>query len=309
MWIVVGVVAVLVAGGGIAAGLLLTGGKSSAGPDETVKDYLTALAEGHAADALEYGPKPASTTFLTDDVLAKQQAKAKITDIETHTVEVKDDHARVAVKYKFGSKPQDVEATISKVKGKWQVPTTVEMDVSDERKIPGLTLFGKPVTEDKIYTFPGPLDFATNNPNITLKNEDENDYETTPGEASAPVLSIDLNAAGKKAAADALTASLQKCIKSKELQPAGCPQEEFDFEAVAHTAAWKLTTDLTSLDYEANDDEDQPLLVRVDDELEWDVTYKAKDFDNHVTTQHDSTTSFLSATIDLTKNPPAVHTD
>lgn len=305
----VGVVAVLVAGGGVAAGLLLTGGKSSAGPDATVKDYLTALAEGRAVDALKYGPKPASTTFLTDDVLTKQQAKAKITDIEVRTIEVNDDHARVGVKYKFGAKPQDVEANISKVKGEWQVPTTVEMDVSDDRKIPGLTLFGKPVTDDKIYTFPGPLDFATNNPDITLKNEDADDYETTPGEASAPILDIDLNAAGKKAAADALTASLQKCVKSKELQPAGCPQEVFDFEAVAHTAAWKLTTDLTGLNYEANDDEDRPLLIHVDDELDWDVTYQSKDFENHVTTEHDSTTSFLNATIDLAKNPPAVQTD
>src|SRR5262249_45455825 len=124
--------------------------------------------------------------------------------------EVNDDHARVGVKYKFGAKPQDVEANISKVKGKWQVPTTVEMDVTDDRKIPGLTPFGQPVTDNKIYTFPGPLDFATNNPDITLKNEDADDYETTPGEASAPILDIDLNAAGKKAAADALTASLQE---------------------------------------------------------------------------------------------------
>ena len=36
------------------------------------------------------------------------------------------------------------------------------------------------------------------------------------------------------------------------------------------------------------------------------VTYQAKDFENHVTTEHDSTTSFLNATIDLSNNPPAV---
>jgi hypothetical protein len=304
MWVVIGVVAALVAGGGVAAGLLLTGGNSSAGPDKAVKDYLTALADGHAAEALKFGPKPASTTFLTDDILAKQQSEAKITNVETHTLEIKDDHARVGVSYKFGSKSQDVEADISKVKGKWQVPTTVDIDMSDERSIPGLTLFGKPLTEDKIYVFPGPLDFATTNTEITLKNESKDDYETTPGEGTSPDLTAALSDAGKKKAATALTAALQKCVKSKELEPDGCPQEVFDFEFVAHTATWKITSDLSSLNMES--DQDSPLQVRVDDEVEWSVTYKAKDFDNKVTTEQDTTTSFVNATVDLSKNPPAV---
>ncbi|HEY7047335.1 MAG TPA: hypothetical protein VH373_08950 [Jatrophihabitantaceae bacterium] len=63
-----------------------------------MRDYLTALARGDAAAALRAGPRPASTTFLTDEVLREQQGLAKLTDIAIgNAAQDPDDNTRTLV--------------------------------------------------------------------------------------------------------------------------------------------------------------------------------------------------------------------
>lgn len=309
MWALIAVVAVVLAGGGVAAGLLLTGGSSSPGPDAVVRDYLAALARGDAAAALQTGPAPSSTTFLTDDILKQQQAAAKITDIKIGQVQREGDQARVAVSYKFGAKTEDVRAPVRKVKGKWQIAaTTVKLDMSESRDVPGLTLYGKPISADTIEVFPGPLKFGSTDPNLKVTDDDADDFETTPGEHLGPFLEAELTDKAKKDAIAAVQSSLQRCVKAHDLRPAKCPQETWDFQFVNGSARWKIVNDLNS-GLRVDTSSTHPGVADVVGTIQWQVTYKYKDFDDKVKSKTSADVSFLDASVDLSKSPPAVKLD
>ncbi len=309
MWTIIGVVAAVVVGGGIAAGVLLSGsGGGGAGPDKVLSSYLTALSAGDAATALKAGPPPASMTFLTNDVLAKQQAKAKISNIKIGTVEHgKDeqgkDAARVAATYTFGSKNVDEEFYLSKATGKWLMEsTTVEFDASHEQDIPDLTLFGQKVSGSKVDVFPGPLVFGSSDPDLTVTDKTPDDFATYPSDLSIPLLDAGLSPAGRKKVISAVGAKLTACAKVKVTEPAQCPQKVFDFEAVDGTATWRITSNVSQA---LQTDFGEGLTLRVTGEVKWAVTYRARDFDNKVSTRHDTDETYISAEVDLSKSPPA----
>jgi hypothetical protein len=299
------VVAALVVGGGVTAGVLLASGSSGAEPDKVALSYLTALSKGDAATALKAGPAPASTTFLTNEILAKQQAKAKIGNIKTGKVETRDDQARVPVTYTFGIKEVDDYLYLRKSGGKWLMAATVnEVDGSDVNDIPGLTLFGKPVPNGKFEVFPGPLEFGSGNANIAVDDQDAADFSDMPGNSSSPVLDATLSPAGKQKAIAAVTAKLSACAKVKSTEPTTCPQKIYDFEAVNGTATWKITSNLAQALKPDLDTSGGQLSVHVSGEIDWSVTYRAKDFDNKATTRHDTDSSYIDADVDLSKSPP-----
>jgi len=156
---------------------------------------LTALSQGDAATALKAGPTPESTTFLTDAILAKQQALAKITDIQVA------DHAEFAVEgnenapetgpnvrghyvvqvwYKFGGEDVYSVVDVVKIDGRWQLPE-VANHFSSDLAGDGVTLFGLPLTGERVYVFPGPLDFEVPDPKDTLKQDTDNFCKTLQG--------------------------------------------------------------------------------------------------------------------------------
>ena len=303
MWTIVGVVAALVVGGGVTAGVLIVGsGDSGAGPDKVVSAYLNALANGDAAGALKAGPPPGSTTFLTNEILAKQQAKAKITNIKVGQVEKQENEARVPVAYQFGSKNVDDDFFLRKTTGKWQLETTATgFDVSEVHDIPGLTLFGKPVQGKKIFVFPGPLEFGSSNPDLTVTDKSSDDFATTPTDSVSPFLDTGLSPAGRKKVVSAVGAKLIVCARVKTTEPAQCPQKVFDFEAVPGTATWRLASNVSRV-LQAN--LENGLTVQVTGEMNWSVSYKAKDFDNKISVRHDTDETYISAQVDLSKSPP-----
>ena len=303
MWTIVGVVAALVVGGGVTAGVLIAGSSDSgAGPDKVVSAYLSALANGDAAGALKAGPTPGSATFLTNEILAKQQAKAKITNIKVGQVEKRGNEARVPVAYQFGSKNVDDDFFLRKTTGKWQLQATVTgFDVSEVHDIPGLTLFGKPVQGTKIFVFPGPLEFGSSNPDITVIDKSSNDFATSPTDSVSPFLDTGLSPAGRKKVVSAVSAKLAACTKVKSTEPTQCPQKVFDFEAVAGTAKWRLASNVSRV-LQAN--LDNGLTVQVTGDLKWSVTYRAKDFNNKVSTRHDTDETYISAQVNLSESPP-----
>jgi len=180
--------------------------------------------------------------------------------------------------------------------------------VSDSRKIPGLTLFGKPVTDDTIYVFPGPLQFGTSNSNLTVKDSNGDKYfSTAPGDFTGPYLTVDLSSTGKKAALDAVSAKVQECAKARSLEPVGCPQRMFDFDVVAGTTTWRITSNLQSVLKADNLSPSTPLTISVSGNVKWSVRYKV-DFGDRAFYKSDTTTSFVNGTVDLSKSPPTVKT-
>jgi hypothetical protein len=301
MWTIIGVVAVLVVGGGVTGGILLLGSGGSTGPDKVVESYLTALSTGDAATALKAGPPPASTTFLTNEVLAAQQAKAKISNIKVGKVEQHENEALVPAAYAFGSKVHDQDFYLRKTTGKWQLEaTTVELDLSNVDNVPDPTLFGKPVPDGKVSVFPGPLVFGSRNPDITVTDQSSDGFATSPSDAAFPLLETSLSATGQKKVITAVTAALTACTKVKTTEPATCPQKVFDFEAVPGTATWTITSNIAQ---ELKVRIDSGLKVDVSGEIAWAVTYQARDFENRLSTQHDTDHSYITAQVDLSTSP------
>jgi hypothetical protein len=307
MWAVIAAVVVVLAGGGTAAALVLGGSKSSAKPDQTVQDYLAALASGDAAGALQTGVAPPSTTFLTNDILKQQQAKAKIDKVSIQGVQTHGDNARVAVNYTFAGKSVNDEVNLQKSNGKWVLQnTTVKLDLSKTRKdVPGLTVFGKSVTDDTIYVFPGPVQYGSSNPDLTVKDTSAGYFDTSPGESTGSYLNTDLSAAGRKKTLDAVAASLKTCAQSHELQPKGCPQSTYEYGFVPGSATWQITSNVQTLKVDTLSS-DSPLQSSVYGPIKWLIRYRAKDFDNKVKSGSENVTSYVSAKVDIGTSPATV---
>jgi hypothetical protein len=305
------VVAALVGGG-----LALFGGddsSSAASPGDVVTTYLNDLAKGDAAGALALGPKPANTALLTDAVLKKQQAIAKISNVkvvksDTGTYEGKQ-QAVVQVTYDFGPQHADVNFGLVKVSGKWQMHATVISFEPSGGSVPGLTIFGVDVSKSqKVYVFPGPLEYSSANPNIKVTVGGK-EFATDPEDLAYSDLQADLSDTGKAAALTAVKSALAACAKSKSLEVEACDLYEGgygvpDADAVENSATWSAPTDLSGVEFRLDVDESGAVSATVDAQLTWKVTYRAKNFlNNKVSTGSDTVKGYLAGTIDLSKSP------
>lgn len=290
--LVIGLVAVL--GGG--------GGK----PSEVVQAYLQALSDGNAEQALEQGEKPPNTTFATSAALKAQQDIAKISSIDVSDGYSSSKSARVTATYKFGDKQADESFSLTKIGGEWKLDDTVySIDLTGLDDVPGLTLLGIEAGDaDKAYVFPGPLTWGSSNEYLTVTEREKDDFTLSPTDGSFSYTSLEtgLSDAGEKAVAEAVTTFVDACAKSKEVDPANCPQREYDYEAVAGTAKWTAPTDFSGLEYRTSSPVTE---VYVSGELTWSVTYTAEDYSGaRKSVTVDDVDGSLYGTVDLSKSPP-----
>lgn len=305
LWLLLGAVAVLVGGGVVAVILVATGSGRSTGPGDVVSGYFAALAEGDATAALRAGPPPASTTFLTDDILAQQQAKARLGHVRITEVHQQGDAANVHVAYTFGSQHEDDDAfTLHQVDGRWLMRTTVvEIDRSWLHAVQKPTMFGRALPSEPIDVFPGPLVFGTASPQLALTYDNPDAFATSPNDTDAPSLSVVLTPAATRQTIGAVAAKLAACSRSKDLEPTGgCPQQTSAYGAYPGTATWKMKptnlADALTLVLNGN------VQVVVTGDVYFTVTYKQKDIDGHVGYTHDNVDAFVAGSVDLTKTPP-----
>jgi hypothetical protein len=311
MWATVGVVAALVAGGAVIAGFVLGGSGGDNGDEgaaKVVERYLTALSRGDAAAALQTGPPPASTTFLTNDALAAQQSVARINKVKTGLVtRTGDNQAEVIASYTLAGRDEADGIDVRKVTGKWQlVSTTATVDLSQVRGIPGLTLFGKPVSGSVAEVFPGPLRWGSSNPDVEL-SAGGGEYPTLVVARVAARLNAVLSAAGKQKVLGAVRPKMAACERATSVHPnTRCRQMIYDPHAIAGTARWRIASDLgKALEFGGWSGSVAPTLtLSVTARIDWDVTYRATDHGKRVVRQaSDETVVF--AKIDLSKSPPA----
>ncbi len=308
----IAIAAVVVVAAGVLIGVFaLGGGSTKKTAADTVKTYLTDLANGDAKGALAQGSPPPSTTFANAAVLKQQLAKAKISNIKIGNTQTIEDEAHVQATYQFGTRSADVTFVATKTGGTWKLKqTTVPMDLSLLDNVPQPTLFGTPVANrSKAYVFPGPLTWGSKNPYVTVTDRSADEFALSPFDmtASFTQLSVALTDTGKQAATAAVSKAFATCAASRKLIPPGCPQREFgigtDGFPVDDTVRWTAPTDLSGLQYGSFTSD---LKLDVSGTTTWKATYKARDFgtDKVTTVTDPDVKANVFGTIDMSASPP-----
>ncbi|ODQ90948.1 hypothetical protein BHQ18_08840 [Mycolicibacterium flavescens] len=247
----------------LVAGFVVFGGSgdSSGGnrtPVEAMRSYLEALAAGDAEKALSFAVnEPAEKSLLTDEILQKQLEKMPITDI---TVTETSGTGGVQVMATFGDIAIDETVYLKESAdgGSWKLenaalPLDFRKDGGDESPalIDQITLFGEKMpASGRPYVFPGWVDIANSNPNVTTLIAPEEpvflldrlDYGENVN------YGFETSEAGQEAVKKAIMALLVECAKSTELSPPNCPQNAASAR-VQGTARWTAPTDLDDLDF------------------------------------------------------------
>ncbi|GAA1459496.1 hypothetical protein GCM10009619_21100 [Williamsia maris] len=304
--IIAGIVVILVIATTVS---LLVLSDDDSDPSDTVTAYLQALSDGDAKKALSTIDEPGNTKLLTDDILKRQQAKAKIGDIKVVRSMTTSERAIVKATYNFGQRNADVDFRLTETDGDWKVEQgAIEIDLSSgsiEKNKP--TLFGVDVSGDsKAYVFPGPLEWGTSNKYIAATDGKADDWPVGPYSSYYPQLDFDISKDGNKAASIAVTAYLQYCAQSTQTDASvdkpGCEQEVFAFDALPGTVTWSdpRTMELSSLKlrYSGYTDSDA---IAVSGSVPWQATYRSNRSPAPVTR---SATDYLSGDVDLSKDPP-----
>lgn len=236
LYVVIGVVVVALIAVGLIFGLRSGGGgnsQSSTGPtstavtpavppEDSVKGYLQALANGDAATALSYAAtKPTDTTFLTDEVLAASNALNPISSISV-TPYTGDDISKATISASYNIGDDSVNTTFDVVlqDDKYLLKqVTQDVDLTLVYSIGlGMSLNGVSLDDASPWSvtlFPGVYQVATSNPYLKIDPdmftvEDVDGFTSPTGE---PVLADDAQA---KLAAVAKSA-LSGCLKEKKL--------------------------------------------------------------------------------------------
>jgi hypothetical protein len=292
--------------------ITLAGGNSGGGAGsaaDAVKGYLTALARGDAEAALSYSDDhPASKDFLTDDVLKKQIAKWPISNIRI----LNDDSAgagigmgQVHVAATFGDKVSDATVRTKRTNKRWYLESAAiklrpdpASSISSADKT--LTMFGKPVSGDTVYVFPGYVDIGSSSPYLDVKAQPLL-LDTLNSYTPWVQATYTLNDAGNKAINDALAAAFASCQTSAALKPPPpCPLAGLDdYKYVDGTAHWGKA-DLSKVKISFFDQ--FHLSAMFSGEVTVPVTVQYKSGQNG-----DGTIEpFLNGTADLSKVPPAL---
>ena len=296
---VVVVAVIALAGGG--------GGGRGGSAGDAVKGYLEALARGDADTALSYSnDQPGSKEFLTDEILKKQVDRMPITNIKI----LGDDSVSggglgtgsVHVSANFGDKVSDANIEVKKSGSAWKLANAaVKLDQrkfsTNDKALDTLTLFGKSLGDSTVYVFPGWLDVGSSNTNLKVKSQpillDGLAY------ASLSVLNVDfeLSDSGTEAVRKAIKDAAAKCAQSHSLNPDGCPQHVYEYDAVDDTAAWGVP-DISPIKIEQFSRYD--MTARFNGNVEWPVTVGMRGGG----TRAGTVTTLVYGQADLTKNPP-----
>lgn len=242
-----------------AAGWTFLNTSSSSGPDsattagDAVKGYLEALARGDANAALAYSDdQPASKDFLTDDILKQQITKWPITNIRILSDSsasggnsASSSFGQVHVAVNFGDKSSDTNLSVKKQNSHWRLDRAavkVEANssgIGNQAAANTLTLFGKPLNGNAAYVFPGFLDIASNNQNITVttKNPVLLDQLTSGGSSASLQPTYTVTDAAKTAIMTQVKAITDACTNSHLAVPPK-PCDAVAFGVVDGTVNW-----------------------------------------------------------------------
>ena len=206
---------------------------------------------GNAEAALALGDTaPADTTFLTKrGPRGVGNELAPITDI--NVPEVDDEYAyQVAASFKLGKQAVNENFSVTKAGDQWKLRDAFnEIDLSfrSSKNLPTI-INGVQAKSSKIRLFPGAYKFTTGSDNVSW-GEDNVLLIQSPSEYPRGLsdLKATLTDEGTKAFSDAVSASLDNCLKSKKLSNPGCPNNvdpkvNSTYKFKDGTLKWEATT-------------------------------------------------------------------
>ncbi|HET7723508.1 MAG TPA: hypothetical protein VFK68_02630 [Propionibacteriaceae bacterium] len=198
--------------------------------DAVVDAYLSAVSRGDAAKALSYlASKPANPILLTDAALRTSSAHSPLSVVSvTPGASTLSGTQQVAATYRLGDSEVSTVFTAAFTEGQWLIRDDPGRIGVGSLRAAGIPLYvdGQEVPDsiDSLPAFPGTYELATRSPYIEFASP-ATVVVRSPDEA--PIIGavqLQLTAAGRQAALDAVRAAVASCLTKKELQPRGCPQ-------------------------------------------------------------------------------------
>lgn len=189
---------------------------------DTATAYLTAVAEGDAAAALNLlAEKPANVALLTDDALAASKQAAPLTEIRAGAVGGGDDTPTVDVSYRLGEEAVSTTLKLTGDGSSWKVSDGTGELVVPERR--ALTVNGVTLTEENNPVFPGRYTAAPVNDRVRLDGETVGTIATPEQDPTSLQVTPVLSEAGREVVLNAVRTRYDECLAATESRPANCP--------------------------------------------------------------------------------------
>jgi hypothetical protein len=265
--------------------------------------YLEALARGDAAAALALSANaPATTQFVTDDVLKAQLAATPITDITATAAPVPAGEDPQQVQYlmlsaRFGPTLSQARVAVRRKGEDWKLDTaTVAVDVgptgSKDASLKAVALWGVPTDgTSPVAVFPGGLSVSSSNRYVDITAQTPPVLLDALGGATDPPTIkpvVALNDAGNQAAKEAIDRWVHYCYHGVA-PPPDCPVLRADNPTIAVDGSADFTK--TTFNFDAN-----AMVVAIGGSLF---------YQGHAAGVPDYTVTLLwVGTVDLTKDPP-----
>ncbi|MGJ6127291.1 hypothetical protein QN239_32450 [Mycolicibacterium sp. Y3] len=224
------------------AGIAGIGATKALSPKETVQHYLDALAAGDAEKALSFGAsQPASKDLLTNEILAKQNAKMPLSNIRVLDADASGEAigmSRVHVAVNFGTVVDDVELPLKKDgDGVWKLENAaIKLDpppgADSIKALESVTVFGKGFDSGSLYLFPGYMDVGSTNKYLDVTADPVLLKGLAAYSSSYLNAKVKLSDAGHDAIEAQLSDAFDNCTRSRQLNPTGCPTKVASYDAV-----------------------------------------------------------------------------
>lgn len=260
----------------------IDGASGSLSAEETILEYLHALAAGDALKALSFSQEPPpDTSLLTDEVLAQQVAEWPLSEINIDTTVDNVAMARTTatVSVKFGDKAFTDDISVTKnTDGLWRIDYVANefKPHQDSAQYKTLTVFGKEITfGESFYLFPGYVGVKTSNEYLDapVRTDYLPVFSAFPTlSASALEVEFELNDNGTTAVTTAVEEAFAKCETSRQIAPPDCPAYLNVSNAVDGSVKWGRA-DIGELSMYRNHD----LTVNVVGNTYIPVTYETTD--------------------------------
>ncbi|MGV9943906.1 hypothetical protein [Streptomyces sp. NPDC003401] len=230
------------------------------GPQNVAEDYLNALSEGHAADALAHlADAPSAGPLLGDAALGAQLKAAPLTGVKVEDVDVDDDRATVSVSYSVGGRPQTADLSMVAddedehfgLWPRWKVSDGLaHIEVTAPSALSGVRVNGQQVpapdgATGDLAVFPGAVTAGGAAGSSLLEVGGDSLLTVEPGAdaGASATLTLTLTSAGEESVRQAARDALTSCLSAAtELEPMDCPVSYYTWDEVSDVK-WSLASE------------------------------------------------------------------
>ena len=190
---------------------------------DTATSYLTSVADGDAALALEHlAEQPANTALLTDAVLAASKEAAPLTDVQVGAIGGEENAPTVDVSYRLGDQPVETRLQLTgDGRSSWKLVDGLgELTLAN---LDALTVNGAELTEATNPVFPGTYTAAPVNDKVQLHGEPTATIASPTQDPFRMDVVPGLSELGHQTVLNAVRTRYDECLAATESRPANCP--------------------------------------------------------------------------------------